>query len=315
MNIKNILSAVIPLLFGLFASAQEIYSPAGTYKFASKDGQNLYLDYYAPSAGSETTLDGHAKPTVLFAFGGGFMRGERNGKDYPEWFKMLNDEGYAVVSIDYRLGLKGVAIKKGLGQVRQFRNAAQMAAEDIFTATKYLLDNGRALGIDPYNLVISGSSAGAIASLEADWLLSNGNATESFPKDFRYAGVMPFSGAIITMEGKPSYKKDPAPTAFFHGTADKVVNYKKLRIFSWGIFGSDALAKIFKKNGYTYNILRYEGHGHEIAESMTQTFPEQLRFLETVVTRGVRRNIDSSIDDPEAPQPSGSKNRKELYGK
>ncbi|MDY6377585.1 MAG: hypothetical protein SPL17_02710, partial [Bacteroidales bacterium] len=185
----------------------------------------------------------------------------------------------------------------------------------LLSAVKYLLDNGKAFGVDARNLVISGSSAGAIASLEADWLFCNGRSNEAFPEGFDFAGVMPFSGAIITMEGKPSYKKEPAPTAFFHGTADKVVNYKKIRLFGWGIFGSDALVRIFKKNGYTYNIFRYEGHGHEIAESMTQTFPEQLRFLETVVTRGVRRSIDSSIDDPEAPQPSGSKNRKELYGK
>lgn len=318
MNIRNMLAALASAAFltcGIFASAQETYSPTGTYKFAVKDGQELCLDHYAPAAGSETAIDGHAKPTVLFAFGGGFKGGERNEKGYQKWFKMLNDEGYAVVSIDYRLGLKGVSIKKGLGQVRQFRNAAQLAAEDLLSAVKYLLDNGKAFGVDARNLVISGSSAGAIASLEADWLFCNGRSDEAFPEGFDFAGVMPFSGAIITMEGKPSYKKEPAPTAFFHGTADKVVNYKKIRLFGWGIFGSDALVRIFKKNGYTYNIFRYEGHGHEIAESMTQTFPEQLRFLETVVTRGVRRSIDSSIDDPEAPQPSGSKNRKELYGK
>ena len=60
------------LTCGIFASAQETYSPTGTYKFAVKDGQDLCLDHYAPAAGSETAIDGHAKPTVLFAFGGGF---------------------------------------------------------------------------------------------------------------------------------------------------------------------------------------------------------------------------------------------------
>ena len=317
MNFRNILSALAAgamMLFGAIATAQEAYSPTKTCKFATKDGQDLYLDYYAPAAGSETTLEGHEKPTVLFAFGGGFKGGERDEEGYQKWFRMLNDEGYPVVSIDYRLALKGVTIKKGAGQVRQFRHAAQVAAEDMLTAVKYLLDNGSSIGVDASNLVISGSSAGAIASLEADWLFCNGRSNEEFPEDFDFAGVMPFSGAIITMEGKPRYEKAPAPTAFFHGTADKVVNYKKLHIFKWGIFGSDALAKIFKKNGYTYNIFRYVGHGHEIAESMTQTFPEQLRFLETVATRGVQRSSDSLIDDPEAPKPSGSRNRKEMYG-
>lgn len=305
---------IISTCAGIGAMAQDKHSPTGTYKFAVKEGQDLFLDYYAPAKGSETSIAGHAKPTVLFAFGGGFFEGERDNPDYLPWFKMLNDEGYAVVSIDYRLGMKGVKTKGGVSSLKQFRHSAQIAAEDIFSATKYLIENGARLGIDANNLVVSGSSAGAIASLEADWLLHNGKATEVFPDGFRFAGVMPFAGAIISMEGKPRYATPPAPTAFFHGTDDKIVDYKKIHILKWGIFGSNNLVKTFKRNGYTYNIYRYKGHMHEIANSMSYTFPEQLRFLETVVTRGVTRSVDVTVEDPEVPKPSGSKNRKELYG-
>lgn len=309
---------LIPLLFGLVvltapALAQGDYPPKGTYLFAAKDGQELYMDDYLPSEGSETELDGKVKPSIVFMFGGGFITGSRNDNYYKPWFKRLNDAGYRVISIDYRLGMKGVKTKGGVSSVKAFRQSAQMAAEDLFSATAYMIANQRSLGIDPSNLVLSGSSAGAIAVLEADWLLNNGRAGDFLPEGFRYAGVMPFAGAIISIEGVPSYKTPPAPTAFFHGTGDKIVNYKQVHVLKWGIFGADRLAKIFKRNGFTYNIFRYDGHSHEIASTFISTFPEQIRFLETNVVKGSARIVDSTVDDPEVPKPSGPSNRKQLY--
>ena len=299
--------------FLLPAAAQEAYSPTQTCLFATVDGQELYLDNYAPSQGSETTLDGKPKPTIVFMFGGGFITGTRNDKFYKPWFKMLNDAGYRVVSIDYRLGMKGIKTSGGVSSVKAFRHSAQIAAEDLFSATAYMIEHASGLGIDPSNIVTSGSSAGAIAILEADWLLNNGKASEYLPEGFRYAGVMPFAGAIISVEGVPSYKTPPAPTAFFHGTDDKIVNYKQVHILKWGLFGSSRLARIFRKNGYTYNIFRYEGHSHEIASTFISTFPEQIRFLETNVIRGIARTIDTTVDDPQIPKSEGPSNRRQLY--
>lgn len=301
------------LATAVLISAQEQCSPSGTYLYASKDGQELYMDDYLPSQASETQLDGKAKPTIVFMFGGGFITGTRDDKFYKPWFKKLNDAGYRVISLDYRLGMKGVKTSGGVSSVNAFRHSAQIAAEDLFSATAYLIANKETLHIDPSNLVTSGSSAGAIAVLEADWLLHNGKAGDFLPDGFRYAGVMPFAGAIISTEGVPSYKTAPSPTAFFHGTEDRIVNYKKVHILKWGLFGAHKLAKIFRKNGYTYNIYRYEGHSHEIASTFISTFPEQIRFLETNVVRGLARNVDSTIDDPEIFKSEGPSNRRQLY--
>ncbi len=295
-------------------SAQETYSPTGTYQFAVKDGNALLLDEYVATPGSETSLNGNEKPSIVFVFGGGFKGGERSHKEYVPWFKMLNDEGYTVLTIDYRLGMKGVRTKGGIGSVKQFYHSVRIACEDLFSATKYIIDNAGTLKVDPDNLVICGSSAGAMTVLETEWMLCNGNATETLPEGFRYAGVMAFSGAILSREGMPKYSQNPAPTAFFHGTADKVVNYGCMRVFNWVFAGTDRLVKIFRKNGYVYNAFRFAGHRHEIADSMVETFADQIRFLETNVTRKVARTVDSTIDDPEAPVPSGSANRKEMYG-
>lgn len=315
MNMNKI--AIYFAWFCLFLAsglaAQETYKPSGTYLFSTKDGQELYMDDYLPSAGSATELDGKAKPAIVFMFGGGFITGTRNDKFYMPWFKMLNDEGYRVISIDYRLGMKGVKTSGGVSSVKAFRHSAQIAAEDLFSATEYLIANKDALRIDPANLVLSGSSAGAIAILEADWLLNNGKASDFLPEGFRYAGAMPFAGAIISVEGVPSYKTPPAPTAFFHGTDDRIVNYNKVHVLKWGLFGSHKLAKIFRKNGYVYNIYRYEGHSHEIASTFIRTFPEQIRFLETNVIRGQKRIVDSSIDDPDIQTFDLPSNRRKLY--
>ncbi len=312
---KSILTSLGIIFLSFTMIAQEAYQPTTTRLFATKDGQELYLDDYDATPGSATTLDGKSKPTIVFMFGGGFITGTRNDKFYMPWFKKLNDAGYEVVSIDYRLGMKGVKTSGGVSSAKAFRKAAQIAAEDLFSATAYLIDHGDELGIDPNNLVTSGSSAGAIAVLEADWLLNNGRATEWLPEGFRYAGVMPFAGAIISVEGTPSYKTPPAPTAFFHGTDDKIVNYKQIHILKWGIFGSHRLARIFRKNGYSYNILRYNDHSHEIASTFISTFPEQIRFLETNVIRGLNRIVDSEIDDPEIYKGDLPTTRKQLYNK
>ncbi len=312
---KSILTSLGIIFLSFTMIAQEAYQPTTTRLFATKDGQELYLDDYDATPGSATTLDGKSKPTIVFMFGGGFITGTRNDKFYMPWFKKLNDAGYEVVSIDYRLGMKGVKTSGGVSSAKAFRKAAQIAAEDLFSATAYLIDHGDELGIDPNNLVTSGSSAGAIAVLEADWLLNNGRASEWLPEGFRYAGVMPFAGAIISVEGTPSYKTPPAPTAFFHGTDDKIVNYKQIHILKWGIFGSHRLARIFRKNGYSYNILRYNDHSHEIASTFISTFPEQIRFLETNVVRGLNRIVDSEIDDPEIYKGDLPTTRKQLYNK
>ena len=86
-----------------------------------------------------------------------------------------------------------------------------------------------------------------------------------------------------------------------------------MHILKWGLFGSSRLARIFRKNGYTYNIFRYEGHSHEIASTFISTFPEQIRFLETNVIRGIARTIDTTVDDPQIPKSEGPSNRKQLY--
>ncbi len=60
-------------------SAQNaLINPDATYMFAQRDTCDLFMDVYEPAKGSETTLNGLEKPTIIFMFGGGFIEGTRD---------------------------------------------------------------------------------------------------------------------------------------------------------------------------------------------------------------------------------------------
>ena len=316
---KRIIFSIMTLITatGLVAEAAEpIITPDGTYIFEKRDTCDLFLDIYNPAEGSQTSIDGNEKPTILFMFGGGFIRGTRNDESYLPWFKAMTEDGYRIISIDYRLGLKG-SDKVGVAQVGALDKAIHMGVEDLYSATNFLNDNAAELGINPSNIVIAGSSAGAIIAMQAEYEICNGTSwTSVLPEGFRYAGVMSFSGAILSREGKVDYRlHSPAPTLMMHGTSDELVPYDQIAILHLGFFGGGKLVDRFQKFGYNYNMYHFIDYGHEIAESMPTTMDLQKRFLETNVMKGKKRIVEAWISDPDVYKGSGPQSRKELYGK
>ena len=289
-------------------------SPDGTYLYAQRDTCDLFMDVYDPADGSQTTAFGQEKPTVIFMFGGGFIQGTRDDADYHRWFRQMTDNGYRVISIDYRLGLKG-SDKVGVAQVNVLDKAIHMAVEDLFSATNFIIENAEQFGISPSNIVISGSSAGAITVMQAEYEIANGTKwAEVLPAGFNYAGVMSFSGAILSREGKVDFKNDPCPTLMLHGTSDKLVPYEQIKVFNLGFFGGGKLVERFKKYGLSYNMYHFIDYGHEIAGSMDTTLDLQIKFLETNVMPKKPRIIEAWVSDPDVYKGSGPQSRKELYG-
>ena len=316
---KRLIFSIMTLITaaGLVAEAAEpTITPDGTYIFEKRDTCDLFLDIYNPAEGSQTSIDGNEKPTILFMFGGGFIRGTRNDESYLPWFKAMTEDGYRIISIDYRLGLKG-SDKVGVAQVGALDKAIHMGVEDLYSATNFLNENAAELGINPSNIVIAGSSAGAIIAMQAEYEICNGTSwTSVLPEGFRYAGVMSFSGAILSREGKVDYRlHSPAPTLMMHGTSDELVPYDQIAILHLGFFGGGKLVDRFQKFGYNYNMYHFIDYGHEIAESMSTTMDLQKRFLETNVMKGKKRIVEAWISDPDVYKGSGPQSRKELYGK
>ena len=290
-------------------------TPDGTYLYAERDTCDLYLDVYNPAKGSQTSIDGKKKPTIVFMFGGGFIGGTRDDASYNQWFRTLTQNGYRVISIDYRLGLKG-SDKVGVAQVNVLDKAIHMAVEDLFSATNFIIDNADQIGVDPSAIIISGSSAGAISVMQAEYEIANGTSWASvLPEGFNYAGVMSFSGAILSREGKVDFAKETCPVMMLHGTADGIVPYKQIAVFNLGFFGGGKLVDRFKKYGYNFNMYHFIDYGHEIAGSMDTTLDLQMDFIETNVMQGKKRIVEAWISDPDVWKGYGPQSLKDIYGK
>ena len=297
---KRLTLALAALLLCALSFAQ---GKKTTYMVAQRDTCDLYMDMYEPAVIPGDTLD---RPTVLFVFGGGFVMGQRDDPWVLPWFKLLNENGYRVVSVDYRLGLKGIRMRFDLFHLIESADytkaAVDIGVEDVFAAVRYLADHPE-LGVKMDNIVISGSSAGAMISLSSELEACNRTArAQILPEGFHFAGVMSFAGAIMSDSGKPAYKRRPCPQLLIHGTKDEAVAYEKMGFGRRGMFGSSYLVEsVLKPAGYTYQIYRYVGHSHDMAANMLANWPEEKRFLEVAVMGKQALVIDSTVDDPTMP--------------
>lgn len=291
------ISLFLLLLASLCASAQE------TFLYARRDTCSLYLDIHRPAASAQTDFEGVRKPAVMFVFGGGFAMGARNESYFRDWFSTLTDNGYTVVSIDYRLGMKGYHMGKGLSgalkSLDRFVASQQMGVEDVFSAVSYLAAHPE-LGVPADNIVLAGSSAGAIISLACANAVANGKA-EGLPDGFRFKGVMSFAGGIISSNGAPSFATAPCPLLLFHGTADNAVAYRHYGAFGKGIWGSDYIARQLRKKGWNCCIWRFKGRAHDVAMYMYHLWHIEKDFLERNVMRNVSCDMDAMVDDPSLP--------------
>ena len=267
-----------------------------TYQYAERDTLQLYLDFYTPEHIHDSTI------CMVYVFGGGFIGGHRDGKWEKAYFKQLVDEGFMVAAIDYRLGLKG-AKNLGIFNAEPLEKAVYMATEDAISAIAYLLEHAKELKVNKDYIVMIGSSAGAITSLQTDYALCNGYLNSNIlPEDFRLAGVVSYAGAIFSHEGKVQYRnREPAPTMMFHGMRDNLVSYKGISFMNVGFFGTDALVKRFVKYQYPYFARRFEDYGHSIAVAGPLTVDDLLWFChhyiynkERIQVDGTYTNLDST---------------------
>ncbi len=153
-----------------------------TFIYSVKDSSQLGLDVYTLK-GADSTIK---KPCVLFIFGGAFVGGHRNDSIYNKYFNSLTEHNYVVVSISYRLGLKGVKHVSKFN-VNPLKNAVEMAVEDVYDATNWINAHANELDIDTSKIILSGSSAGAITVLQSDyWKRNDDGISSELPANFQY---------------------------------------------------------------------------------------------------------------------------------
>ncbi|MCD7973106.1 MAG: alpha/beta hydrolase [Candidatus Azobacteroides sp.] len=285
---KKIITLTIGILLflnGLLAAQSDYSFVKKTHSFRGEGNETLYLDHYS----AKEKISNQPTPCIIFVFGGAFARGSRDVPKYMPYFDYLVKNGYTVVSIDYRLGLKEASQQQGLSQEEfagHFINAVDMAVEDLFDATNFVLEHASEWNIDKKQIIANGSSAGAVTVLQAEHAICNGtyNVLNKLPAGFNYAGIIAFAGGIFLPEGDIYWQNHPCPIMMFHGDADLQVPFDRLTYANMGLYGAKSIAETLDSNNYPYYFYQFENYGHEIASDPMQDNKEDvLWFLHTFV--------------------------------
>lgn len=296
---KRVIIFAVMLLCAMPLSAQDNIKKE-TFLFATNDGVELFLDRY-----TSTTTYTTPQPAMIFAFGGGFVGGTRDRDFYQPYFNHLAENGIVVVSIDYRLGLKNLPSDASMiDMIGYLSNAVNIAVEDMYSATNYLIANAKEWNIDTSKIMISGSSAGAITALQAEWLRDKGaELAKVLPEDFRYAGVVSCAGALFSTKGKPKFSGSAAPMLLFHGTSDSNVPYNKASVMGIGFYGSKYIAKNLTKEDGAYYFYSAEYVDHELAGTpLFEQCDLIMQFIIDYVLEGERLQTTAEVRDINAPR-------------
>lgn len=277
---KNLILLFLVCLVG-YINANNVRDVVYTTRYDTLD---LYMTIYEPT---ELKFD----YVILYVHGGAFMTGSRNDSIVVAYCRVMSERGFRVATIDYRLGMESFTLK-GMKFVKAIQSAIYMAVEDCSAAVVYLIEKE---GVDADKVILAGSSAGAITVLQTDYMHSNGSwHTALLPDTLRFAGVIAYSGAVLTTEGLIDYARSPAPTMLFHGTKDNIVTYNEIRLFKYGFFGTNSLVKRLKKYNCPYYVRRYKGLSHEVCHYGSKTALETEYFVQRYIIEKRHLIIDET---------------------
>lgn len=207
--------------------------------------QDLYLDFYEPTG---DTLS--SRPLIVYAFGGAFLIGTRNQPPIPDYCTYYAKCGYAVASIDYRIGFNVLSTGSAI-------RAVYRAAQDLRASVRFLCQRYPQYRIDTTAIFLTGSSAGCFSALHSCFMepsdvpsdvqgiplepsdlgcydcATNADNNRTMPK---IRGIMNHWGAILdTVFIRPT-AKDNVPVISLHGDQDNLVPYTVGSPFGYPIF-------------------------------------------------------------------------------
>ncbi|MDR2920552.1 MAG: carboxylesterase family protein [Tannerella sp.] len=273
-----------------------------TFLYAVKETDSLFLDCWI----NPTLPSIEKRPVLMFVFGGGFMGGSRWLDFYSSYFNHFTKQGFMVVSIDYRLGIKKA---KDAGQLTNdtFANALvyalSIAVDDLTDATAFIVNHANELNIDVNNIIISGSSAGAVTCLHTEYEICNQTeVSKRLPANFNYAGLISFAGAILTVGDNLTWKKPPCPLLLFHGDGDNYVPYNVIRENGFGGFGSKYISEQMTFMNVPHWFYSVENAAHELAEKpMSENLNELDTFIDKLIFKKQPLIIQTNIKQTDKP--------------
>lgn len=271
-----------------------------TVEFVVRDSKPILMDIYQMD--TTPAADGK-RPVFIYSFGGAWMMGSRIDSLCNPLYDHLCEKGWVCVAIDYRLGSARGRDGKPLITPPEGYNAFQysidIGVEDIYAAASWLVKHADEYNIDPEKIVISGSSAGAVNSMNAEYYISTGNkiATDNLPEGFNFAGVIPMAGAVyLTGENDTELRwgKKPCPMCFFHGSADPTVTFDIERGAARHGFGPNYVAKQLYAMDVPYMLNEYHDGDHVNALLALKWFWNEIdSFLDRIVLGGQNIKVHS----------------------
>lgn len=235
-----------------------------TFTYFSNDSTELKLDLLAPDNVTSKT------PLVIYVHGGGFSAGNRGGGH--KLARYLVAHNIACASITYTLYMKGKSFSCD-GITSEKVKAIQIAANQTWQATAFFIKNSEQFNIEPSQIYLAGSSAGAETILHAAyWDKDQMQLYENkLSPEFQYAGLIAGAGAIMDLN--LITKENRIPTMMFHGDSDPTVPYGTAahhycphNVSGWlMLFGSHSIAKHLEALGGTCRLDTFVGGTHSFA--------------------------------------------------
>jgi len=237
---------------------------------------DLKLDVYYP----KTDLFKN-RPLVMLIHGGAFYIGSKESACEKALATSLAKRGYLVASIDYRIGFKLTPSDIELSAYR--------AIQDANAALRFLAHNAKGLGIDPNQVYIGGTSAGAVASLNTAFMKNDerperiveanlegklGKIEESgnkYTETFNIKAVVNMWGAVADVNIID--RDENISVLSIHGTADDIVPFENdypfrnslmiNRLVMDKMYGSKPIHDRLQILGIRNRLVSLDGLGHE----------------------------------------------------
>ena len=147
-------------------SCQEIFSAKQQELEYGKKELALTMDVYLPKDSQKAP-----RPLLILIHGGAFFNGDKADLGFPEWAHDFASMGYAVASVNYRLGFK-----KNLASIKQ---AGFNAVQDVDAAIRYIVHNKHLYNIDSNRVFVAGTSAGGITALNVAFMRDDNIPSEA----------------------------------------------------------------------------------------------------------------------------------------
>lgn len=269
---------------------------------------DLKLDVYYP----KTDLFKN-RPLVMLIHGGAFYIGSKESACEAALATSLAKRGYLVASIDYRLGFKLIPSDIELSAYR--------AMQDANAALRFLAHNAKGLGIDPNQVYIGGTSAGAVASLNTAFMKNDerperimeaglegklGKIEESgnkYTEAFTIKAVVNMWGAVSDVNIID--RDENISVLSIHGTADEIVPFENdypfrnslmiNRLVMDKMYGSKPIHDRLQILGIRNRLVSLEGLGHEPELATYNTLNNWMDTISNNVSRFLYEETASEV--------------------